>query len=136
VPSDAESQIACLVTVSGTYGSTEAISPSIKVRPNPPTVMPETVPNPPTGETGEHLTTRSSPEEEMTAVKKHEEEVAARTGVIGVKETLPDATPTKTSLAANSEGMLSVEVGCPTGTISWSPRSVPTTHSSSTTTRP
>ena len=38
VPSDAESQIACLVTVSGTYGSTEATSPSIEVRPNPPTL--------------------------------------------------------------------------------------------------
>jgi len=207
VPSDAESQIACLVTVSGTYGSTEATSPSIEVPPNPPTVVsgtassvtqttatlnatvnpnggdvtkcefeygpPEsytrsapcaalpgsgdsavavsaaitglaasttyhfrilatnsagtsdgigatftTSSNPPTGETGQQLTTRSSPEEEMAAVKKHEAEAAGRTGVLGVKETLPDATLTKTSLTAGSGGTLSVGVSCPGGTIS------------------
>ncbi|MFZ1925148.1 MAG: choice-of-anchor Q domain-containing protein [Solirubrobacteraceae bacterium] len=40
VPSDAESQIECLVTVSGTYGSTEATSPSVEMPPNAPTVVP------------------------------------------------------------------------------------------------
>jgi hypothetical protein len=206
-PGDAESRIACLVTVSGTYGSTEAASPSIAVRANPPTVVPgaassvtqttallnatvnpnggnvtrcefdygptesytrslpcaalpgsgdnavavsaaitglaanttyhfrilvtnsggtsdvagetfRTLSNTPTGETGQYLTTRSSVEEEMAAVKKHEEEAAARTGVVGVKETLPDATLTKTSMTAGSEGTVSVEVSCPAGTIS------------------
>ncbi|MGA8352873.1 MAG: choice-of-anchor Q domain-containing protein [Solirubrobacteraceae bacterium] len=39
-PSDAESQIACLVTVSGTYGAREATSTSVEVRPPPPTVAP------------------------------------------------------------------------------------------------
>ncbi len=208
LPSDAESQIACLVTVSGTYGSTQAVSRSIEVRPNPPTVVPgsastvaqntatlnatvnpnggdvtkcefdygaaesesyttrvpcavlpgsgdspvavsapitglaanttyhfrilatnsggtsdgtgetfKTLSNPPTGETGEHLTTRSSPEEGMVAAKKHEQEVA-RTGVLGLKETLPDVTLPKTSLAAGPEGTLSVEVSCPAGVIS------------------
>ena len=38
--------------------------------------------------------------------------------MLGVKETLPDATLTKTSLTAGSEGTLSVEVSCPAGTIS------------------
>ncbi len=42
MPSDTESQIACLVTVSGTYGSTKATSASIEVQPNPPTVAPGT----------------------------------------------------------------------------------------------
>ncbi len=54
----------------------------------------------------------------MAAVKKHEAEAAGRTGVLGAKETLPDATLTKTSLTAGSEGTLSVEVSCPGGTIS------------------
>jgi hypothetical protein len=206
-PSDAESQIACQVTVSGTYGSSEAVSPSIEVRPSPPTVVPGTVssvtqttatlnatvnPNggvvtrcefdygptesnakrascaalpgsddsavavsaavtglaasttynfrilatnsegtsggtgepfttlstPPTGQASEQLTTRSSPEEEMATVKNHEGEAAPRTGVLGVKETAPDATIAKTSLTVGSEGALSVEVSCPAGTIS------------------
>ncbi len=206
-PSDAESQIACLVTVSGTYGAAEATSPSIEVRPSPPTVVPgaassvtqttatlnatvnpnggnvtkcefdyglteiyaqrapctvlqgsgdravavsttitglassttyhvrilatnsggtsdgtgetfKTLSNPSTGETGEHLTTQSSPEEEMAAVKKREEQAAARAGALGVKEALPNATLANTSLTAGPEGTLSVEVSCPAGTIS------------------
>jgi hypothetical protein len=112
VPSDAEAQIACLVTVSGAYGPTEATSPSIEVQ------SITTSSNPPTGETGEHLATRSSLEEEKAAVKKHEEEAAARTGVLGVEGALPDATLTKASLTAGSEGTLNVEVSCPAGTIS------------------
>ena len=40
--SDTESELACRVTVSGTYGSTEAVSPSVDVQPSPPTVGAET----------------------------------------------------------------------------------------------
>jgi hypothetical protein len=206
-PSDAESQIACLVTVSGTYGSTEATSSSIEVRPNSPaivsgtassvtqttatlnaTVNPNggnvtkcefdygptesytksapcaalpgsgdsaiavsaaitglaasttyhfralatnsggasdatgetftTLSSPPTGETGEHLTTSSSPDQEIAVAKKHEEEVSAKSGVLGAKEASPIATLANAFLAASSGGTLSVEVSCPAGTIS------------------
>jgi hypothetical protein len=77
-----------------------------------------TMSNPPTGEIGEHLTNPSSLEQEMAASKKREVESAAKAGVPGVKEALPDATLAHTSVTAGPEGTVSLEMSCPAETIS------------------
>ncbi len=111
-PSDARSQIACQVTASGTYGATEASSPSIEVRPSPPAVVPGAP-----GKPDEPSTTSPNPQQEPTGFEK-QDEAPITTGVLGVKEALPDAKLANTSLTAGPGGMLSVEVSCPTETIS------------------
>jgi hypothetical protein len=56
-------------------------------------------------------------EEEATAavVKKHQEEEAAKGGVLGAKESSPDATIASTSLTVSASGVVNLEISCPAG---------------------
>ncbi len=70
LPADAKSQIACLVTVLGTYGSTEATSASLRVpKPpqGPPSGPPEGHPSPTSSSSAANGTPDSDPESPPTA---------------------------------------------------------------------
>jgi hypothetical protein len=73
---------------------------------------------PPASETSKHETTPSSPEQEIGATMEIEEEAAPKTGVLGAKEAMPNATLADRYLTAGPEGMISVGVRCPAGTVS------------------
>jgi hypothetical protein len=52
------------------------------------------------------------------AVKKHQEEEAAKQGVLAAKEASPDAVMASASLQASASGAVTITISCPTGVSS------------------
>jgi len=111
MPGDAESQIACLVTVTGTYGSTEATSASLRV-PKPPQ-------SPTSGPTGESTGTLPSAIEPLPVNAQIEKEFEEHPPSDSAPAEAPKATavPGGVSLAATnvtvqSNGMALVKLTC------------------------